>query len=485
MARFVPWLAVAMLVARAILPSAEAFAQDDDAQATITALQTQVADLQAGKTPVSDKETPTPAIKGGAEGEKTAETSLLVNVEMIVDVSGSMAQVLDTGETRMDAAKRVLSDVIAAIPERKGVSVGLRIYGHEGDNTEAGKEASCASSELVAPVKGVNKDELNNEIEALQPTGWTPIALSLQRAAKDFPKANENVTNAIVLVTDGLETCGGDPAKAAATLRSGSTKVSTNVIGFALTGDEQQTLASIAEQGKGKLLGAANADELSTALFSVLTALKIVAGPGFVGGNAFSLLPAGESGEVSVIAVGTLDQIGNLPFVVRNNTAEDVEDIKVTVTARDGGGNLVGAADALSVNPHLVLAGTVAFGAAYFGNVTLPPDATFDLKVASTPAGSNRFSIFRDLSVTEASLFEDRIVGQLENSSESPIKGPLLLSTVCFDLDGTLVGLVNGTASTTSVAPGESQPFQIALTLLTYQGGTCPAFLVAGSGIKG
>lgn len=43
----------------------------------------------------------------------------VINVELILDVSGSMAQVIETGETRMDAAKRVLNEVITAIPEQE------------------------------------------------------------------------------------------------------------------------------------------------------------------------------------------------------------------------------------------------------------------------------------------------------------------------------------------------------------------------------
>jgi Ca-activated chloride channel homolog len=72
-----------------------------------------------------------------------------VNLELILDLSGSMARDIGGGETRMEAAKRVMNDVIDALPEREGVNVGFRIYGHLGDNTEAGRAVSCQSSELV------------------------------------------------------------------------------------------------------------------------------------------------------------------------------------------------------------------------------------------------------------------------------------------------------------------------------------------------
>lgn len=199
---------------------------------------------------------------------QSTEGTQPVNVELILDVSGSMAQLLPTGETRMEAAKAVLTDLVNGIPQNGDINVGLRIYGHEGDNTVAGQAASCQSSELVVQIDGVDKDAIIAEIGDLQPTGWTPLALSLQAAEEDFPIGND-VTNAIVLVTDGLETCGGDPCLAAGGANAGDAGIVTHVVGFALTPEEQALLGCISESGQGLLLGAGNADELSDALFTV------------------------------------------------------------------------------------------------------------------------------------------------------------------------------------------------------------------------
>src|SRR5688500_1505319 len=95
-----------------------------------------------------------------------------VNVELILDASGSMAQTIG-GETRMAIAKRVLRDVIAAIPEREGINVGFRLYGHRGDNSAAGKPVSCRSSELLVPIDGVDKDALEDAVDQARATGWT------------------------------------------------------------------------------------------------------------------------------------------------------------------------------------------------------------------------------------------------------------------------------------------------------------------------
>ncbi len=316
---------------------------------------------------------------GSAQQE--SEPATTINVELILDVSGSMAQVIETGETRMDAAKRVIREVVAAIPEQEGINVGLRIYGFGGDNTEAGKDESCQSSELVAPVSGVDKQLLLDEIEALQPTGWTPLSLSLERAGGDF-EPGENVTNAAVLITDGLETCGGDPCAVAGDLHTADIQLITHVIGFALVPEEQATLGCIAEGGGGMLLSAANAEELSTALFDVLQELEVVAGVGFIGGNVIGLLPEGEAGELSVVATGPYD--GNLlPIVARNNTGEDIIRITAVATALNPAGQVIASGNDQLFSPNLVRSGGLAFGYAYFGGIELPEDTEFEIDLDS------------------------------------------------------------------------------------------------------
>ncbi len=155
----------------------------------------------------------------GATAQTEAGTQ--VNVQLILDSSGSMAEETNTGEPRIDAAKRVLNEVIDAIPEdRPEINVGFRVFGHEGNNTQAGRAESCQSSDLTVPMDGVNKDALRDQVADYSPVGWTPIGLSLERAGADFPAASDEVVNAIILVTDGLETCDSDPCSIATSLKA-------------------------------------------------------------------------------------------------------------------------------------------------------------------------------------------------------------------------------------------------------------------------
>ena len=261
------------------------------------------------------------ATLGGALPAAAQAPAREINVELILDASGSMAQRIG-GETRMAIAKRVITDVIAAIPEREGIDVGFRLYGHRGDNTAAGKAVSCRSSELLVPIEGLDRAAIERHVDAARPTGWTPLADSLEQAAGDFSPAGPGVVNAVVLLTDGLETCDGDPCAVSADLHASSIALTSHVVSFALAPEEEAILSCIAENGGGLLLGAQDADELTAALFTILEELEVVASTGSLEIEAFGgVWPAATAtclgrasdsrpqGERTVVRLDTVNRV--------------------------------------------------------------------------------------------------------------------------------------------------------------------------------
>ena len=222
-------------------------------------------------------------VRGEQHALAQTDPATQVNVELIMDSSGSMAAQTDDGEPRIDAAKRVLNQVIDAIPvDRAELNVGFRVFGHQGNNTEAGRAESCQSSDLTVPVDGVDPDALREQVANYAPVGWTPIGLSLERAVADFPAASETVTNAIILVTDGLETCDSDPCAIATALKESDAAVTVYVVGLGLDEEELRITGCIAENTGGQIVGAQNAGELSAALFTFLEELQVVVTTGFL-----------------------------------------------------------------------------------------------------------------------------------------------------------------------------------------------------------
>ncbi|MFA5567840.1 MAG: VWA domain-containing protein [Trueperaceae bacterium] len=176
------------------------------------------------------------------------------HVELILDASGSMFNKLDDGRYRIVAAKDVLTQLIAALPETEGLNVGLRVYGWELRGSDPG---SCEDSRLFVPIDGVDRQLLLDTVRNTQARGSTPIAYSLQRAADDL--SGRTGTKVVVLITDGLEACGGDVRGAAEALKAAG--VDLRIIGFDL---DPRSAASF--DGLGTFENAASAAELLSAL---------------------------------------------------------------------------------------------------------------------------------------------------------------------------------------------------------------------------
>lgn len=419
-------------------------------------------------------------------------STLTVNVEFILDASGSMAEAVPgTDQSRMDAAKAAMRAVIDSLPDRDGLNVGFRIYGHEGSNAEADRDLSCAATELLVPIDGVDGDALLAQVDAATPTGWTPLARSLEEAAKDFSPGGESVTNAVIMVTDGEDTCGGDPCDIAGQLNAAEISLTTHVVGFALTAEQEDAVRCIAGEGGGELFTADDADSLNDAIFSAFSVVESTPEPvevetevevgGYVGGNALSLLDEGEDGELSVIAVGAYDG-SHLPVVIRNNLGDDVQEIEVSVIARSGGELVATGADQ-GITPRVVKDGTVAFGDIYFGD-ELPDDAEFEFELFASPAAEDDNST-RDLVVEEINGTGTGVIGILQNPHDVPVGDPTINTYIaCFDESGRLLDVGFGPASKSIVEPGATTPFEFsvpsAANALVAE--TCPVFLVAGDG---
>ncbi len=196
-------------------------------------------------------------------GNVSAESDLYI--EYILDASNSMNEKLADGELKIDAAKRVLCGLIDNIAsERKEANVGLRIYGAN-FTPDMSKQKGCLDSELVAPITTINADLIKKEVMAAEATGYTPIAYSLEMASQDFSQGEEN-NNMIVLVSDGLETCGGDPVMVAKELKAKGYHIKVYSIGFDVDSETRKQLEAIALATDGAYYDAKNADQLKKSL---------------------------------------------------------------------------------------------------------------------------------------------------------------------------------------------------------------------------
>ncbi|HNT55409.1 MAG TPA: VWA domain-containing protein [Anaerolineaceae bacterium] len=212
-----------------------------------------------------------------SNSETTAEpdTSNLY-VEYILDASGSMVEPLPTGELKSVAAVTLLSSHLKTY--RPETNLGLRVYGHRVAYQED-VAASCQDIELIAPVQPGYLGAIVNWLSGYQPQGMSPIASALQQAMADFTPGDDRV-NSIVLISDGMETCGGDPCATVNELKDLGLRFTVYVIGLNVDSQAREQLSCVASSGGGTYQDVKSTQELQSALDQVQQDLIQEAGGG-------------------------------------------------------------------------------------------------------------------------------------------------------------------------------------------------------------
>jgi Ca-activated chloride channel family protein len=95
------------------------------------------------------------------------------------------------------------------------------------------KERNCEDTKLEIPFAPNNNDRIIERLKYIYPRGTTPIAYSLEQSAKDFPKDN-NYRNIIIIITDGIESCDGDPCAVSLELQKKDIFLRPFVIGLGM-----------------------------------------------------------------------------------------------------------------------------------------------------------------------------------------------------------------------------------------------------------
>jgi Ca-activated chloride channel family protein len=221
----------------------------------------------------------------GVSGEERAAPAPLL---LILDASGSMwGQV--AGEAKIVVARRVVGELVDGLAADS--TVGVVAYGHR-------READCADIEAVVPPGPLDRAALKATVAALQPKGKTPITGAVERAFAALAEGAAGAT--VVLVSDGLETCGGDPCAAVRAARERGVEFILHVVGFDVGGEDVSQLECAAQAGGGLYFGAANAGDLAAALDAAV-AMPAAAPTGRLS------LKAVADGELQDVAVRVTD----------------------------------------------------------------------------------------------------------------------------------------------------------------------------------
>ncbi len=194
----------------------------------------------------------------------SATVSQAADYLLIVDSSGSMQSKTSDGITKMEAAKKAL---IGLQQDLEAHEVGMLLFGHR---VNAKAPGCCQDIELAMPIKPMASSGFSEIVSRMRPKGSTPLASSLTRANWVLQGRQKDSEKYVIVITDGADTCGGDPTAAAAAIRALGINVTIHVVGFGVTEQESTQLEEIAKQGGGEFRSASNLKGLVEVLKKVI-----------------------------------------------------------------------------------------------------------------------------------------------------------------------------------------------------------------------
>jgi len=177
---------------------------------------------------------------------------------IVLDASGSMWGQID-GKTKVEIARETLANVLKDMSP--DTELGLVVYGHR-------EKGNCGDIEVAVPAAKGTAQSIIDFANTTKFLGKTPLSDAVQMAADSLHSTEEKAT--VILVTDGLETCGGDPCALGTALEGSGVDFTAHVVGFGLSDEEGKQVACLADNTGGKYFAAKDAAGLSEALTQVV-----------------------------------------------------------------------------------------------------------------------------------------------------------------------------------------------------------------------
>lgn len=176
----------------------------------------------------------------------------------VFDASQSMYGQWQSAE-KIKIARALLIHILDSLESTPNLELALRVYGHQ----KPYPPQDCNDTRLEVPFGKNNAGRIQHVLKTLVPKGSTPIAYALEQSQYDFPPC-ENCRNIIVLITDGIEECNGDPCAVSRALQKNGVAMKPFIIGIGR--DFRDDFECV-----GAYFDASNEDEFQSALNIVIS----------------------------------------------------------------------------------------------------------------------------------------------------------------------------------------------------------------------
>ena len=195
-----------------------------------------------------------------AEAQKKREEAIeLTRIEFLFDASQSMFGKWQSG-AKIDVARKLMTQLLDSLRYIDNIELALRVYGH----LKQFPPQDCDDSRLEVPFSKGNISQMQQVLKTIIPKGTTPIARSLELCGNDFPQNSSR--NIIILITDGIEECNGDPCAISLALQKKGIFLKPFVIGLGLDLALKKTFECV-----GRYFDAANEEMFANALNIVIS----------------------------------------------------------------------------------------------------------------------------------------------------------------------------------------------------------------------
>ena len=184
----------------------------------------------------------------------------LTRILFVFDGSQSMTGVWNKSGRKIDIARNILIKMVDSLKSVENIELALRVYGHQ----SYVPPQDCGDTRLEVPFAKNNYSKITEFLGTIRPKGTTPIAKSIEYAANDFPDGNSR--NIIILITDGVEACDGDPCAVSIALQKKGIILKPFVIGIGLDMMFKKTFECM-----GRFFNAADSKQLEEVLGVVIS----------------------------------------------------------------------------------------------------------------------------------------------------------------------------------------------------------------------
>ena len=169
--------------------------------------------------------------------EKPAITRIL----FVLDCSQSMSGYWEKSR-KIDIAREFLTQTVDSLEQVQNVEMALRVYGHQ----SVVPPQDCNDTRLEVPFGPDNASMIRRRLRYLNPKGTTPIANSLALTARDFTPCDD-CRNIVILITDGIEACEGDPCSVSSDLQKKGIILKPFIIGIGIDPEFKKTFECVGQ----------------------------------------------------------------------------------------------------------------------------------------------------------------------------------------------------------------------------------------------